>query len=150
MNEALVDNWNEIVRPNDLVYLLGDLMMGPVEESIKQFKRLNGNKMIIIGNHDTDARLRAYTECPNTQVLGYAQMVKFGKYSFFISHYPTLVSFYNPEEKTSKRRWNLCGHTHTIDRFVDMDKGCVYHVELDAHLNKPVSIDQILTDIKKI
>ena len=43
---------------------------------------------------------------------------------------------------------DLCGHTHTDDRFADFDNGLIYHVELDAHDNRPVRIDQIIEDIK--
>ena len=149
MNETLIQNWNEMVRPSDLIYVLGDFMMGRTDESIEYIKRLNGNIMLIIGNHDTDARIKAYTELPNIQVLGYAQMVKFGKYSFFISHYPTLVSFYDTESQKASKRWNLCGHSHTQNRFADMDKGCIYHVEVDAHSNKPVCLEEIKQDIQK-
>jgi hypothetical protein len=47
-----------------------------------------------------------------------------------------------------KRIISLCGHTHTPDKFIDMDKGLIYHVELDAHENQVVSIDTIIEDIK--
>ena len=44
---------------------------------------------------------------------------------------------------------NLCGHTHTRDRFADADKGWIYHCELDAHDMRPVTIDEILADIDR-
>ena len=43
---------------------------------------------------------------------------------------------------------SLCGHSHSQDAFADWDKGLIYHVELDAHNNFPVSIDSIIKDIK--
>lgn len=45
---------------------------------------------------------------------------------------------------------NLCGHAHTTNPFADMDKGLIYHVELDAHGCYPISIDDIIEDIKEI
>jgi calcineurin-like phosphoesterase family protein len=55
MNEALIDNWNKVVKPGDRVYHLGDFGFGKKEELLSIFKRLNGEKHFIIGNHDKDS-----------------------------------------------------------------------------------------------
>lgn len=54
MNEVLVDNWNSVVKPNDLVYHLGDVWMGASEhrDRAELWARLNGSKRLIVGNHD--------------------------------------------------------------------------------------------------
>jgi calcineurin-like phosphoesterase family protein len=53
MNETLVDNWNFVVKPGDLVYHLGDVAMGyKAGELEKLWPRLNGSKRLIVGNHD--------------------------------------------------------------------------------------------------
>lgn len=51
MNKALIDNHNAIVKPEDTVYCLGDFSMSNkvVPEILKQ---LNGNHILIPGNHD--------------------------------------------------------------------------------------------------
>jgi calcineurin-like phosphoesterase family protein len=51
MNEEMVRRWNSVVKPKDTVYYLGDFSMAkrPVEYFGKQ---LNGEKHLIIGNHD--------------------------------------------------------------------------------------------------
>jgi calcineurin-like phosphoesterase family protein len=51
MNEALVNNWNKVVSPEDSVYCLGDFSMAahPVETFTP---RLMGKKYIVPGNHD--------------------------------------------------------------------------------------------------
>lgn len=51
MNEALVNNWNSIVMPEDTVYCLGDFSMAarPVETFSP---RLMGKKYLVPGNHD--------------------------------------------------------------------------------------------------
>jgi len=67
MDEAMVKAWNERVRPNDKVYHLGDVVIN--RKSLSIMSRLNGDKVLIRGNHDifkdTDYRehfreLRAY------------------------------------------------------------------------------------------
>lgn len=50
MDEELVKRWNEVVRPNDKVYHLGDVVIN--RKSLPIMKRLNGDKILIMGNHD--------------------------------------------------------------------------------------------------
>ena len=42
MDETMIENWNSVVKPGDLVYHLGDVMMGPKEEFAKMWPRLAG------------------------------------------------------------------------------------------------------------
>ena len=76
-----------------------------------------------------------------------AALFEHRKYTFFLSHYPSLTANYDEDKSQHERVINLCGHTHTTDRFNDWDLGLIYHVELDAHDNKPVTIDEIISDI---
>lgn len=51
MNNAMVENWNRIVGPDDTVYHLGDFAMAA--RAVEVFTpRLNGKKILIMGNHD--------------------------------------------------------------------------------------------------
>lgn len=52
MNEHMLDRWNEVVKPGDIVYHLGDVMMGPKEDFKSFWPKLNGSKRLIVGNHD--------------------------------------------------------------------------------------------------
>lgn len=52
MNETLIQNWNMVVRPTDSVWVLGDVALGKIRESLALVKRLNGNKLLVPGNHD--------------------------------------------------------------------------------------------------
>lgn len=52
MNEALVELWNDQVGNGDVVYILGDLCMGKVAETLVWVERLNGHKVLVPGNHD--------------------------------------------------------------------------------------------------
>lgn len=51
MHEVIIDNWNSKVRPNDVVYCLGDFAFG--RSNIEYAKRCNGRKKLVMGNHDT-------------------------------------------------------------------------------------------------
>ena len=50
MDEAMVKAWNERVKPTDKVYHLGDVVIA--RKSLKIMERLNGDKVLIRGNHD--------------------------------------------------------------------------------------------------
>ena len=50
MDEHMVKVWNERVRPNDKVYHLGDVVIN--RKSLGIMSRLNGDKVLIRGNHD--------------------------------------------------------------------------------------------------
>ena len=58
MDETMVARWNERVRPNDKVYHLGDVVIN--RKSLKILERLNGDKVLIKGNHDI-FKLEDYT-----------------------------------------------------------------------------------------
>ena len=59
MDEEMVKRWNETVRPNDKVYHLGDVVIN--RKALKILHRLNGDKVLIKGNHDI-FKLEDYTE----------------------------------------------------------------------------------------
>jgi calcineurin-like phosphoesterase family protein len=50
MDEAMVAKWNAKVKPTDKVYHLGDVVIN--RKSLKTLARLNGDKVLIRGNHD--------------------------------------------------------------------------------------------------
>jgi calcineurin-like phosphoesterase family protein len=50
MDEEMVRRWNDRVRPNDKVYHLGDVVIN--RRALKTVSRLNGDKLLIRGNHD--------------------------------------------------------------------------------------------------
>ena len=150
MNEKIIKNWNSIVTPEDTVYLLGDVMLGNIDWGTYCLKNLNGNINILIGNHDTDNRIKKYKELfGKVNVLGYATILNYGKYSFYLSHYPTLTA-YNTEDFRLKgtRPINLCGHSHVKDPFYDWDKGVIFHCEMDTNNCYPWLLDDIIEQLK--
>lgn len=52
MDEALVENWNSIVRANDIVFDLGDFAFAPNSKWKEILSRLNGIHYLILGNHE--------------------------------------------------------------------------------------------------
>lgn len=144
----IIMNWNMKVKPNDEVYVLGDLMLGNDDWGMRCLSLLNGNIHIIIGNHDSDGRLEKYDQLLSVVSIEYATAFKYGKNYFYLSHYPTITSNYDDDKPWARRLINLHGHTHSKDKFYN-DNPYMYNVSLDAHDNYPVSIDEIIEDIKQ-
>lgn len=51
-DEIMVERWNSVVQPGDKVYHLGDVVMPKNHRSLDIMYRLNGEKVLIKGNHD--------------------------------------------------------------------------------------------------
>lgn len=143
MNKAIIKNWNSIINMEDTIYVLGDLMLGNNDEGIKLVKQLKGNIVVILGNHDTDKRIEYYNNCYNIIDIKYADRIRYKKYIFYISHYPTYVNNTN-----DKPVWCLSGHTHSKKIF-QKEFPCNYNVSLDAHDNEIIPIEKIVNDIKE-
>lgn len=52
MNETIINSWNSVVKNDDTVYHLGDFCLSSDDEIKSIFNMLNGNKILIRGNHD--------------------------------------------------------------------------------------------------
>jgi calcineurin-like phosphoesterase family protein len=52
MDEHLIDRWNSHVNSPDNVHVLGDFSFYDPEQTSQILQRLNGNKVLIRGNHD--------------------------------------------------------------------------------------------------
>lgn len=52
MDQFIIDAWNAVVRPHDVVWHLGDFSCHDVARTKQIFDRLHGRKRLILGNHD--------------------------------------------------------------------------------------------------
>lgn len=142
MNELIISRWNDVVADGDEVFILGDLCMGPIKESLKLISRLAGRKVLIPGNHDRcsithwaehesktkrDAWIGwedAYREAGISSIIhaeagawNSIQMVFPGR-TVFLSHYPPDGDHTMEERyKASRPRvpdgmWSVHGHVH--------------------------------------
>lgn len=148
MNGVLIANWNEVVKPQDTIYHLGDFSLSGSRRAHELISKLNGYKILIRGNHDKgEAYYKSagfaeyYTSTP-------AHPVEYGE--FFLSHYP-YWECYDHDERKHKfadrmlhqrgNRWLLCGHIHEKWK----RKGFCINVGVDQWNFAPVSIEQIRT-----
>lgn len=59
MNEYMVEKWNSVVKPEDLVLHLGDVFF--TSKGWEILHRLNGEKELVMGNHD-EKDMTIYTQ----------------------------------------------------------------------------------------
>lgn len=147
MNKALVSCHNCIVSPEDTVYVLGDVCMGDMEtldSSKKLIESLNGHLHIIRGNHDTDMKVQMYLTCKNVvEAEKWAEMLKYKKQSFYLSHFPSVVRNIDDDEPNKKSIINLFGHTHQDTLFYG-ENANMFHVGADGGAFTPWALDEIL------
>lgn len=105
MNAALVENWNAVVSPEDIVYVLGDMFWCKQDEAVPVLDYLNGQKFLIRGNHDrcNDGRFAKKF----VKIADYLE-VKDEDRDVVLCHYPI------PCFKNHFYGWyHLYGHVHT-------------------------------------
>ena len=59
MNQVLIKNWNNTVKKEDRIFVLGDFCLSGKNKIIEIGKQLNGRKTLILGNHDS-ASIKTY------------------------------------------------------------------------------------------
>lgn len=111
MNEALVNNWNSVVNPDDHVYHLGDFCFGNVEKWnwCLEPGRLNGHIHLILGNHDPERVFREGTLIERFDSIDYQKILIIEGWTVIMNHFPFL-SFSN---NFDRRVLQLHGHIHS-------------------------------------
>lgn len=146
-DETIIERFNSVVSDEDEVYILGDLMLGDNEYGKSCVNRLKGHIHVILGNHDTNARVNEYMGMTKIESIQFADMRKYGKCHFYLSHYPVLAANYD-DKPYHQHVISLFGHTHQQEKFYD-NNPYMYHVGVDSHNCYPVEIDTIIEDIKQ-
>ena len=143
MNEKLICNWNAVVKPDDEVFILGDVTMKGPEQAYTVLSRLSGKKYLVRGNHDLfvdNADWRQYSWVFQW-VKDYHEMV-LNNQKFVLFHYPIAewADFY-------KGAIHLHGHQHNAAAYnLQQQKMGLrrYDVGVDANGYTPVSLDNII------
>ena len=90
-DNAMIDAWNSVVSPEDIVFVLGDFIMGAADGVQPILSRLNGTIYLIKGNHDTDNKIEQYRHYPEKVVSIEDYMILCYKGKFIVmNHYPVM------------------------------------------------------------
>ena len=131
MDEALVTRWNEVVQPEDTVYLLGDVSFYGKEQTRRLVELLQGHKRLVMGNHDTHPT-RWYRDCGFEEV--YDCPILFESF-WLLSHEPLYLNSNMPYG-------NLFGHVHGNPAYADASsQSCCVCVERTDY--RPISFEEV-------
>ena len=137
MNEEMINRHNEVVGEKDWVYHIGDFYCGKDKQEAKDiFNRLNGNKVLIKGNHDKKIVLSLpwkqvhdvihlkLKSVPNAHLEG----------EVFLSHYAHRVW-----NKSYHEIGHLFGHSHGGLDFYRRS----FDIGVDCHNFYPISWERV-------
>lgn len=144
MTKEILRRHNEVVAPEDTVYVLGDCAVGgPVTAEVIEFlSKFNGHKYLAFGNHDGPAKLKAYEDAGIFEDIQMGYRIRYKKMEFIFTHYPTIVA--NGDDP--KPIWCIHGHLHLDNAFCEIPH--CYNVNMEAHNCYPVEITRIYEEIK--
>jgi len=138
MTESLINLWNSVVSKNDDVYLLGDFSMYNKERSTEICRRLNGRKILIMGNHD-DKSVQYYLDCGFYMVSKHPVILE--NY-WILSHEPMYVNDNMPYA-------NIYGHVHGSAQYSTYSaQSCCVCVERTGY--KPIPFEDIKEKISSL
>lgn len=100
MNDYIIKKWNSVVKSEDIVYHLGDVGFGTIDELKNLLNKLNGTKILIMGNHDARRSLKTWKE------IGFSEVHK----KKLIIH--SLVLTHEPIQELEENQINVFGHIH--------------------------------------
>jgi len=110
-DKMLIHKWNQKVKKDDIVWFLGDLGMGNKEYLKSCVKQLNGNKKIILGNHDNLPK-SYYEDCGFNVEAGKKRELIIKDF-FVLSHHPS--QWMNP---ISSPYFYIYGHVHSQPQYL--------------------------------
>jgi calcineurin-like phosphoesterase family protein len=129
MNEAIVANWNSVVKLNDTVYHLGDVFFGSKSSFLELWRQLNGRKHLVLGNHDCAKFFIKHDLVKSVQLFHRDR-----KRGVILSHMPLHSGF-------TYSLHNVHGHLHHLPS-PSLKHTCV---SLEQASYSPVDLDQLLT-----
>lgn len=106
MDEALINNWNNVVSNEDTVYILGDFCWLKEDKWIEYLNQLKGKKQLIRGNHDLK-NMSTALKSKFEDIKDYKEITDNGRH-VIMCHYPILCY----KSSYDSKAWMLHGHTH--------------------------------------
>ncbi len=135
MDEHIIEKWNAVVRPRDKIYHLGDVAIR--RQAVKTLQRLNGEKVLIRGNHDI------------FKLVDYAPYFKDIRATHKIANF--IVMSHIPLHRDSLKvgMCNVHGHTHTRHM---LWQGLPDHKYLNVCVEQtgyaPITLDEVMARVR--
>ena len=112
MVRSFISEWNSLVKSeDDTVYHLGDFALGTDLNAIAEvIKQLNGRMYLILGNHDTPAKVAFYQQFPKIKMFGSVNID-----GYLLTHqpvHPSLLGELTVRSEGIGDMYNIAGHNH--------------------------------------
>lgn len=139
MDEHLIQVWNAKVPSDGVVYHLGDVAFGNKSCIERIMPRLNGEKILILGNHDEESLLAPHFKAIYRLL---SLTIRRTGHKIVLCHYP-IESWPGRHRDTI----HLHGHCHgslpnILPNRMDVGVDCHYNLE-------PFSLQEILYELKR-
>jgi len=149
MNEYMIEQWNQKVRKNEEVVILGDFSIAKGEKTNELLQRLKGKKYLIVGNHDRFLNDKTFDRSLFKRIELYMELND-NKRKVILSHYPVFCynGQYRLNDQGEPKVYMLYGHVHNtydellINHFQNItreQKRLVYH----ANEERPIPCNMI-------
>lgn len=152
MNEFLISKWNDKVKNDDEVYILGDLSYRSGVSVKSYLRQLNGRKHLIVGNHDFQwmkniGDLKEYFE-----TVSNLEIIKLDKKLITLCHYPLLE--WNGSRRAKNQdtsiSWLIHGHIHNsrdgVFEYIKENLPCELNAGVDINGYTPVTFEELLVN----
>lgn len=138
MNEKLIENWNSVVKPEDTVYHLGDFAIKGanmnLDRIVEIYNRLNGDKYMIVGNHDVPYIDKIADKLQHKPQL--LTEIKDGDDYVVLCHYPI-------EDWDCKHHGAMHVHGHIHGRDIISHIPNRFNAGVDVNNYKPVTLEEL-------
>jgi calcineurin-like phosphoesterase family protein len=132
MDYGLIANWNSVVAPEDMVYIVGDFTMKGYKQKewfTRTLSALHGKKVLIYGNHDRLHPLEAI------EVGFQSAHSSLWMDGIFLGHDPAWSTAL-PDGTNM-----MCGHVHNLFTLVQNGNHRVLNVGVDVWNYKPLMFE---------
>lgn len=105
MTEDYITKINSVVKADDVLYILGDVLGGDLQKAYELFQQIKcENIHIVCGNYETPEALELLKNDIRVKELKDAIHIKMNGYKFFLSHYPCRTGDFSLKGDPTKRK----------------------------------------------
>lgn len=137
----LIDRINSKVGKKDMLYILGDVSMGDKIKTEKLLDKINGNKILILGNHDNNIK--------SSTRFGEIKQIK--NFNFNSPSYPNIhmVLCHYPMASWERKihgSFHIFGHCHGRLK----NCGLSFDIGVDCNNYYPLNLVEVMDKMTKI
>jgi calcineurin-like phosphoesterase family protein len=145
--QEIIKKWNSKVKNSDEIYILGDIAVNNAKKAIEIISKLNGNKHLIIGNHDMNF-FEMYNSSKIFKSIEFIELINDKGRKVCLCHYPLMDWM-----EFNSGGYHVYGHIHNKTKSTDYayyqikeyfkDK-LAFNASVDVIGYEPVTLDQMI------